>query len=87
MGIYVINRDVMRKLLTESFPNVNDLTTQVIPGAISLGMKVINIIFPHCFLVLIYFFNQFYHQNFQSFSSPPKFCRLMDMCLMDIGRI
>lgn len=45
MGIYVINRDVMRKLLTEAFPNVNDLTTQVIPGAISLGMKVINIIF------------------------------------------
>lgn len=40
MGIYVINRDVMRKLLTESFPNVNDLKSQVIPGAISLGMKV-----------------------------------------------
>ncbi|KAH6834888.1 ADP-glucose pyrophosphorylase small subunit 2 [Perilla frutescens var. hirtella] len=40
MGIYVINRDVMRKLLIESFPNVNDLKSQVIPGAISLGMKI-----------------------------------------------
>ncbi|XP_057776927.1 inactive glucose-1-phosphate adenylyltransferase small subunit 2, chloroplastic isoform X2 [Salvia miltiorrhiza] len=40
MGIYVINRDVMRMLLTEAFPNVNDLKSQVIPGAISLGMKI-----------------------------------------------
>lgn len=45
MGIYVINRDVMRKLLTEAFPNVNDLTTQVIPGAISLGMKINGYVF------------------------------------------
>ncbi|XP_042064732.1 inactive glucose-1-phosphate adenylyltransferase small subunit 2, chloroplastic-like isoform X2 [Salvia splendens] len=40
MGIYVINRDVMRMLLTEAFPNVNDLKSHVIPGAISLGMKI-----------------------------------------------
>ncbi|KAL7127982.1 hypothetical protein ABFS83_14G285100 [Erythranthe nasuta] len=40
MGIYVINRDVMIKLLTEYYPTVTDLKTQVIPGAISLGMKI-----------------------------------------------
>ncbi|GFQ08470.1 glucose-1-phosphate adenylyltransferase small subunit chloroplastic [Phtheirospermum japonicum] len=40
MGIYVINRDVMIKLLTEYFPTVNELKSQVIPGAISLGMKI-----------------------------------------------
>ncbi|KAL7209010.1 hypothetical protein ACSBR1_030705 [Camellia fascicularis] len=40
MGIYVINRDVMKKLLREYFPRANDLRSEVIPGAISLGMKV-----------------------------------------------
>ncbi|KAL3619863.1 hypothetical protein CASFOL_034775 [Castilleja foliolosa] len=40
MGIYAINRDVMIKLLTEYFPTVNDLKSHVIPGALSLGMKI-----------------------------------------------
>ncbi|PIN18909.1 GDP-mannose pyrophosphorylase/mannose-1-phosphate guanylyltransferase [Handroanthus impetiginosus] len=40
MGIYVINRDIMIKLLKEYFPSVNDLKSQVIPGAISVGMKI-----------------------------------------------
>ncbi|CAA0838714.1 Inactive glucose-1-phosphate adenylyltransferase small subunit 2- chloroplastic [Striga hermonthica] len=40
MGIYVINRDVMVKLLKEYFPTANELKSQVISGAISLGMKV-----------------------------------------------
>ncbi|KAI5670052.1 hypothetical protein M9H77_19905 [Catharanthus roseus] len=40
MGIYMINRDVMKKLLTEYFPTANDLRGEVIPGAISLGMKI-----------------------------------------------
>ncbi|KAL6976995.1 glucose-1-phosphate adenylyltransferase [Sarracenia purpurea var. burkii] len=40
MGIYVINRDVMIKLLQEYFPKANDLRTEVISGSISLGMKV-----------------------------------------------
>nr|XP_043608643.1 inactive glucose-1-phosphate adenylyltransferase small subunit 2, chloroplastic [Erigeron canadensis] len=40
MGIYVINRHVMIKLLKESFPKANDLKNEVIPGAISLGLKV-----------------------------------------------
>ncbi|KAM0057429.1 putative glucose-1-phosphate adenylyltransferase [Helianthus debilis subsp. tardiflorus] len=40
MGIYVINRQVMIKLLKESFPKANDLKNEVIPGAISLGLKV-----------------------------------------------
>ncbi|KAK3035389.1 hypothetical protein RJ639_032917, partial [Escallonia herrerae] len=40
MGIYVISRDAMIKLLREYFPKAIDLTTQVIPGAIALGMKI-----------------------------------------------
>ncbi|XP_042479312.1 inactive glucose-1-phosphate adenylyltransferase small subunit 2, chloroplastic isoform X2 [Macadamia integrifolia] len=40
MGIYVIKRDIMTKLLTESFPNANEITNEIIPGAISMGMKV-----------------------------------------------
>lgn len=40
MGIYVMNRNVMIKLLNESFPKANDLKNEVIPGAISLGLKV-----------------------------------------------
>lgn len=40
MGIYVINRDVMTKLLTEYFPTANDLRCEVIPQAISMGMNV-----------------------------------------------
>ncbi|XAR64528.1 Glucose-1-phosphate adenylyltransferase [Bertholletia excelsa] len=40
MGIYVINRDVMTKLLREYFPKANDLSSEVIAGAISIGMKV-----------------------------------------------
>ncbi|GFY81223.1 ADP-glucose pyrophosphorylase small subunit 2 [Actinidia rufa] len=43
MGIYVINRDVMIKLLTEHFPKANDLRSEIIPGAISLGMKPIEL--------------------------------------------
>ncbi|KAI3813666.1 hypothetical protein L1987_18395 [Smallanthus sonchifolius] len=40
MGIYVMNRHVMIKLLKESFPKANDLKNEVIPGAISLGLKI-----------------------------------------------
>ncbi|KAL3828423.1 hypothetical protein ACJIZ3_017225 [Penstemon smallii] len=40
MGIYVINRNIMIKLLTEYFPTANDLKSELIPGAISLGMKI-----------------------------------------------
>lgn len=35
-----MNRHVMIKLLKESFPKANDLKNDVIPGAISLGLKV-----------------------------------------------
>ncbi|KAB5548534.1 hypothetical protein DKX38_011940 [Salix brachista] len=40
MGIYLVNRDVMTKLLNEYFPQANEFGTEVIPGAISTGMKV-----------------------------------------------
>ncbi|XP_030528142.2 LOW QUALITY PROTEIN: inactive glucose-1-phosphate adenylyltransferase small subunit 2, chloroplastic [Rhodamnia argentea] len=40
MGIYLINRNVMIKLLKESFPGANDFSSEVIRGAISSGMKV-----------------------------------------------
>jgi len=40
MGIYLVNRDTMKKLLNEYFPQANEFGTEVIPGAISIGMKV-----------------------------------------------
>ncbi|XP_021855612.2 inactive glucose-1-phosphate adenylyltransferase small subunit 2, chloroplastic isoform X2 [Spinacia oleracea] len=40
MGIYVISKEVMVKILREDFPWANDFRSEVIPGAISLGMKV-----------------------------------------------
>ncbi|KAM5548327.1 inactive glucose-1-phosphate adenylyltransferase small subunit 2, chloroplastic [Rosa sericea] len=40
MGIYLINRDALKRLLEEHFPEANDFRTEVIPGAISIGMKV-----------------------------------------------
>ncbi|KAF6138412.1 hypothetical protein GIB67_030997 [Kingdonia uniflora] len=39
MGIYVINRDAMIRLLREDFPKANEFANEVIPGAISIGMK------------------------------------------------
>ncbi|XP_038679069.1 inactive glucose-1-phosphate adenylyltransferase small subunit 2, chloroplastic [Tripterygium wilfordii] len=40
MGIFLINRDIMLKLLHEHFPKANDFQSEVITGAISRGMKV-----------------------------------------------
>ncbi|XP_072964789.1 inactive glucose-1-phosphate adenylyltransferase small subunit 2, chloroplastic [Typha angustifolia] len=40
MGIYVIKRDVMIKLLEKDLPEANDFGTEVIQGATSMGMKV-----------------------------------------------
>ncbi|KAL2922422.1 Inactive glucose-1-phosphate adenylyltransferase small subunit 2 chloroplastic, partial [Bienertia sinuspersici] len=40
MGIYVISKDVMVRILKEEFPWANDFRSEVIPGAISLGMKI-----------------------------------------------
>ncbi|CAK7325017.1 unnamed protein product [Dovyalis caffra] len=40
MGIYLVNTDIMTKLLTEYFPQANEFATEVIPSAISTGMKV-----------------------------------------------
>ncbi|KAJ4723946.1 Glucose-1-phosphate adenylyltransferase [Melia azedarach] len=40
MGIYLINRDIMSRLVNEHFPEANDFGSEVIPAAISIGMKV-----------------------------------------------
>ncbi|XWS55454.1 hypothetical protein CRYUN_Cryun09bG0001600 [Craigia yunnanensis] len=40
MGIYLINRATMVNLLSKYFPKANDFGSEVIRGAISLGMKV-----------------------------------------------
>nr|XP_023912463.1 inactive glucose-1-phosphate adenylyltransferase small subunit 2, chloroplastic [Quercus suber] len=45
MGIYLINKDTVVKLLREHFPKANDFASEVIPGAISIGMKVQGFIF------------------------------------------
>lgn len=39
-GIYVIGREQMVKLLRECLVNAKDLASEIIPGAISEGMKV-----------------------------------------------
>ncbi|XP_071939303.1 inactive glucose-1-phosphate adenylyltransferase small subunit 2, chloroplastic-like [Coffea arabica] len=65
MGIYVINRDVMINLVTEHFPTANDLTGEIMPGAISLGMKI------HAYKFEGYWedmtsIEAFYHANMES---------------------
>lgn len=40
MGIYIIKTDVIIKLLTEFFLSANHFGSQIISGAISMGMKV-----------------------------------------------
>jgi len=40
MGIYVVSKDAMLKLLREQFPQANDFGSEVIPGATSVGMAV-----------------------------------------------
>lgn len=40
MGIYVVSKDAMMKLLREQFPHANDFGSEVIPGATSIGMAV-----------------------------------------------
>lgn len=40
MGIYVIGKEAMMKLLCEEFPQANDFGSEVIPSATSIGMKV-----------------------------------------------
>ncbi|XP_034686491.1 inactive glucose-1-phosphate adenylyltransferase small subunit 2, chloroplastic isoform X3 [Vitis riparia] len=39
MGIYVVKKEIMIKLLREHFPKANGFGSEVIPGAISIGMK------------------------------------------------
>jgi glucose-1-phosphate adenylyltransferase len=47
MGIYVISKDAMIKLLRDEFPQANDFGSEVIPGATALGLRVrVIIIFP-----------------------------------------
>lgn len=62
MGIYVINRDVMVKLLREYLPKSNDLRSEVVPAAISLGMKVIR------FFNLLYYVDRSHHVSVLPFS-------------------
>ncbi|CAN0899730.1 Inactive glucose-1-phosphate adenylyltransferase small subunit 2, chloroplastic [Linum grandiflorum] len=40
MGIYVISREMLKKLVNESFPEALDLGCEVIKGSISTGLKV-----------------------------------------------
>lgn len=40
MGIYVISKDAMIRMLAEDFPEANDFGSEVIPGACDKGAKV-----------------------------------------------
>ncbi|KAL6578215.1 hypothetical protein OROMI_010543 [Orobanche minor] len=77
MGIYVINRDTMINLLTQHFPTVNDFKSQLIPGAISLGMKI------HAYGFDGYWedmrnISAYYCANMESLRKPNKSYRLYD---------
>ncbi|CAH2044809.1 unnamed protein product [Thlaspi arvense] len=41
MGIYVVSKDVMLELLRNKFPGANDFGSEVIPGATSLGLRLL----------------------------------------------
>ncbi|KAL6527178.1 hypothetical protein OROGR_016268 [Orobanche gracilis] len=78
MGIYVINKDTMINLLTQHFPTVNDLKSQLIPGAISLGMKI------HAYRFDGYWedmrnISAYYCANMESLRKPHKSYRFYDM--------
>lgn len=81
MGIYVVSRDAIIKLLTEHFPMANDLRSEIIPGAISLEMKA-------SATCLSYFTANPHHQvcvwHFEQHLL--FFCRFMHINLMDIGK-
>jgi glucose-1-phosphate adenylyltransferase len=66
MGIYLINRDIIVQLLKEHFPKANDFTSEVIPGAISIGMKVRLIV--HAVLLWCFSFQSGNPLSFFSFS-------------------
>ncbi|KAL3700439.1 hypothetical protein R1sor_018461 [Riccia sorocarpa] len=40
MGIYVVSKDAMIRLLRDEFPQANDFGSEVIPGATKMGMNV-----------------------------------------------
>lgn len=40
MGIYLINREIMSMLVNEYFPEANDIGSELIPGALTIGLKV-----------------------------------------------
>lgn len=46
MGIYVVKAGAMRKLLSEAYPDANDFGSEVIPGAVELGMRVQVLLYP-----------------------------------------
>ncbi|KAL0443736.1 UNVERIFIED_CONTAM: Glucose-1-phosphate adenylyltransferase small subunit, chloroplastic/amyloplastic [Sesamum latifolium] len=41
MGIYVVSKDVMINLLRDKFPAANDFGSEVIPGATSMGLRIL----------------------------------------------
>ncbi|PRQ45999.1 putative glucose-1-phosphate adenylyltransferase [Rosa chinensis] len=68
MGIYLINRDALKRLLEEHFPEANDFRTEVIPGAISIGMKIQDYAF-HGYWEDMRNIEAFYQANMQSTKS------------------
>ncbi|XP_074580465.1 inactive glucose-1-phosphate adenylyltransferase small subunit 2, chloroplastic-like [Curcuma longa] len=69
MGIYVISKDVLFKLLQEELPDAYDFETEVIQGAVSLGMKVHGYMFDGHWDDLMSI-EAFYQANMESISKP-----------------
>ncbi|EFJ18043.1 hypothetical protein SELMODRAFT_233627 [Selaginella moellendorffii] len=72
MGIYVISKEAMYKLLHEKFPNANDFGSEIIPGATQLGMKVQAYLFDG-YWEDIGTIEAFYNANIGLTKSPPEF--------------
>lgn len=56
MGIYVVSKDVMLNLLRDKFPGANDFGSEVIPGATSIGLRVMHFfnLFSRLCIIIIF---------------------------------
>ncbi|KMT15596.1 hypothetical protein BVRB_3g059420 [Beta vulgaris subsp. vulgaris] len=73
MGIYVIRKDVMVNMLREELPWANHFRSEVIPGALSLGMKVQAYLFDG-YWENMQSINGFYQANMESTNIRYNFC-------------
>ncbi|KAJ7529202.1 hypothetical protein O6H91_15G037400 [Diphasiastrum complanatum] len=72
MGIYVMKKEVAKRLLLEDFPEANDFGSEVIPGATQIGMRVQTYLFDG-YWEDIGTIEAFYNANLGITKKPPDF--------------